>query len=270
MKVASARSMHQSSVYKDHWTIFPEAPESFEAAIISSEHFPVGADKFRHLQSFLAEWMGQLAIRHQLTATAWVQMTNLHQGDAAQQLSKNGALWMPELGLGVWPDREPPRLWTQADFHELSLGQAPPALMHTVFHLSKGDQAAKDAWERLAGSGTLIYALLSGNPQEFHQKMGDVLMPLIREEALRGYPFYMPLLDGNSLQAACAVHPGPRQKAPASQIATPLDIWMGPAKFYLRESSEDKGMLIVTSLPGAFDALCDWMAKPFERDGHLA
>jgi hypothetical protein len=266
MTVEPARVMGQKPSAREHPRVtFLEAPESFEAAFIPMDQFSAGSEDFRRLHLFLGGWIDKLAAQHHLTASSWIQMTNLHQGDTAQQLSKNGARWRPELGLGVWPDREPPRLWTQADFQELSLGQPPPALMHTVFHLSKGDQAAKDAWEQLFGSGTLVYALLSTTAQEFHQTMTDELLPLIREEALRGYPFYMPLLDGKSLQTACGRHVG-RQAKPVSPTETPLYKWMGVARFYVRESAEDKGLFILTSLPGAFDSLRNWLAKPMERE----
>jgi hypothetical protein len=112
--------------------------------------------------------------------------------------------------------------------------------MHTVFHVSGGDGAAAHARDEMIGSGTVIHVLHMESAEKYLAAMHDLLWPRITEEALRGHPFYVPLLEGRSLQHV--------------PVET-LDGWMGPATVYIRESIEDGGVLIVCSLPQMLDQL---------------
>jgi hypothetical protein len=175
-----------------------------------------------------------------LVAGTWLQMNQLHLDRGAQKLSANGRTWLPMTGLGVWPDREPPRLWTKDDFEEREFGQPLPPLMHTVFHVSGGDKASDHARDEMIGSGTVIYVLHNESGEKYHAAMRELLWPRITEEALRGHSFYIPLLEAGSL----------RNIRPET-----LESWMGPASVYIRESIEDGGILIICSLPHALNQL---------------
>jgi hypothetical protein len=121
--------------------------------------------------------------------------------------------------------------------------------MYTVFHVSGGTEASEHALSALAGSGTLIYALLASPPEEFHRNATERSLPEIREEALRGYPFYMPLLDLHSLQTG---------------LSNPdtFHSWMGTVQVYVRESAEDGGTLLISSIRDALqdflESVCIW------------
>jgi hypothetical protein len=173
-------------------------------------------------------------------------MTQLHLDHGAQKLSANGRAWLPMTGLGVWPDREPPRLWTSDDFLDREFGQPLQPLMHTVFHISGGEEASDHARDVMLGSGTVVHALLQKSPEEYHAVMRDLLLPPITDEALRGHPFYIPLIEAKSLPTV----PGSK-----------LDAWMGPASIYLRESVEDHGVLVISSLPRVLDDLVAVLSK---------
>ena len=60
-----------------------------------------------------------------------------------------------------------------------------------------------------------------------------VLLPPIEEEGLKAFPLYVPLLTAASLSAS----------------AEQLDTWLGAVDVYLRESPQDKGLLIVSRQP---------------------
>lgn len=192
------------------------------------------------LRSGLQKWCTDICATRNLAGSAWLQMNHFHLDRGAQKLSANGRNWLPVTGLGVWPDREPPRLWTKGDFEDREFGQPLPALMHTVFHVSAGGKAADHARDEMIGSGTIIYALHTDSSEKYLAAMRDLLWPRITEEALRGHPFYLPLLEVRSLQHVSA---------------EALESWMGPACVYIRESVEDGGILIICSLPQTLNQL---------------
>ena len=171
-------------------------------------------------------------------------MSQFHLDGGAQKLSANGRAWLPVTGLGVWPGREPPRLWTRGDFEDREFGQPLPTLMHTMFHVSAGAKPSDEARDLMIGSGTVVYTLLEKDVAEYHAAMHALLLPPIQEEALRGHPFYVPLLEATSL----------------SNIQPEvLDAWMGPARVYIRESVEDRGVLVVCAYAKAME---EWFAAP--------
>ena len=215
-------------------------PEPWTAAVIPVSGFPVPEDERFRLRESLAEWCAEVAGKNKLTASTWLQMNHMHLDQGAPKLSANGRTWLPMTGLGVWPDREPPRLWTKADFLDREYGQPLPPLMHTVFHISGGAEASNHARDVMIGSGTVVHVLLEGDAGQYHEAMRELLLPPITEEALRGHPFYMPLLETRSLR---------------NVTVDVLDAWMGAARVYVRESVEDRGVLIVFSVPEAMNDL---------------
>ena len=215
------------------------APEPWTAAVLPVSSFPVPEDERSILREKLAEWCAEVAGKNQLTASTWLQMNHMHLDQGAPKLSANGRTWLPMTGLGVWPDREPPRLWTKADFLDREYGQPLPPLMHTVFHISGGAEASNHARDVMIGSGTVVHALLDGDAGQYHEAMRELLLPPITEESLRGHPFYMPLLEARSLR---------------NVTVDVLDAWMGLARVYVRESVEDKAVLVVCSVPEAIAA----------------
>jgi hypothetical protein len=60
-----------------------------------------------------------------------------------------------------------------------------------------------------------------------------VLLPSIQEDGLRAFPLYVPLLTAASLTHS------PEQ----------LNTWLGPVDVYLRESPQDKGLLVLSRAP---------------------
>jgi hypothetical protein len=231
---------------------FPVVPEPHNAAMIQVDKFPIVPEMRASWANFLLSWVRSLASEHSLRLAVWIQTTSLHEGDTAELVRRHGALWLPEIGLGVWPDREPPRLWTAEDFQQLDLGQKPPPLMHTVFHVSGGIAATEHALSTLAGSGTLVFALLPTSVEVFHEKVTSIYLPAIRDEALRGYSFYLPLLDSRSLKTAAAA---------LDEHESQLSRWLGHAPFFLQENKTEESVLVVSSLKGAMDALQKWTEK---------
>jgi hypothetical protein len=221
-------------------------PEPWTATLIPVSDFPVPEDERSKLRDALGDWCARLAGNNNLAPSTWLQMNHFHLDQGAQKLSANGRTWLPMTGLGVWPDREPPRLWTKADFEDREYGQPLPPLMHTVFHVSGGTKASTHARDFMIGTGTVVSALLEKDAEQYHQVMREFLLPPITEEALQCHPFYIPLLEAKSLR---------------NVTADLLDSWMGPARVYLRESVEDQGLLLISASLESMDELARMLQR---------
>jgi hypothetical protein len=147
-------------------------------------------------------------------------------------LRENARTWQPEIGLGVWLDREPPTTWSEEEFVAAAPGTLRP-LMYHLFRLQRDPNVQASAWRRLLGSGVLL-RVAAVEPDIFLAGTTEFLHPRIADASLTGFPFYAPLLT-----AAALSQPDPMFDAG-------FDVSLPGVEAYLRESEEDGGLLIVT------------------------
>ena len=83
----------------------------------------------------------------------------------------------------------------------------------------------------MAGTGGLMEILHDIEPSTLLDKWRDALLPAITDEGFRAYPVYIPLLNAASLLAL---------------NETALDTLAGNCAVYLRESTEDKSLLVLS------------------------
>lgn len=211
-----------------------------EAAVLRTGRFPLDKKVRESLVGVLQSWFQTLAEKESLEQAMWLQGAELHRSDTVDLLVKHAAEWMPDIGLGVRPDGEPPRMLRDDDFRKRRWDAPIKPKHETAFHLMNGAVAAKSAFRQLCGSGTVVYCLLDAPVQVYLAEQRMLWLPKITEPAFRAHPFYMPLIHTSSLEK--------------KDIATLL-LWMGRARLYLRESVEDEGVLVVSSVAGALDLL---------------
>ncbi|MGO4212667.1 hypothetical protein AB4Y89_07860 [Terriglobus sp. 2YAB30_2] len=130
-----------------------------------------------------------------------IQMTQLPRPGGATLLSRNSSKWIPSLAMGVWPDREPPRSMTKRDFTHRLPGQKFPTLSHEVRRiLAKDEDARLDVEEQMADSGALLEIIASeGWAERDARQISTWLKGKIDDDVYRSYPFYVPLLDAETL-----------------------------------------------------------------------
>jgi hypothetical protein len=194
--------------------------------------FPVPGDELAYVKRVVREVTGRCTTAAGLKAEVFVQMAQLHVGDGAARLAAHGREWRPTLGLGVWPNRAPPTLWTRKDFENLGPGEAPRKIMYQVFRIT-GPDAGGAAREEMLGLGTLLQLMFEGSFELLLERMGLVLLAPIKEPAYTCFPFYVPLLDVDAVAGASAEL---------------LERWCGGAQIYVRESAEDVGILLVSQI----------------------
>jgi hypothetical protein len=206
----------------------------WEGLLLPVSSFPVPTWEFPALRSFVASLGAALAPSANLATEVFIQFTQLHVDDGGSRLSDHAKDWMPQLGLGVWPDREPPTLWTKEDFELLPVGARPRQLCYQVFRICAPQRARAEARDLMFGRGAIIEVIIENPSEEFFAKSKAFLLPPIKEKSFHSFPFYLPLLEGKS-----ARNGRPRQ----------LENWLCGASAYIRESVEDNGILILSREP---------------------
>ncbi len=145
-------------------------------------------------------------------------------------LQSNASQWLPDIGLGFWSHREAPTLWTRDEFINSTQDELRP-LMHRIFRIQQEKKAVQSAWEALLGSGVLL-RMAAPDAAAFYDAALKYYQPQITEVSFRSFPFYVPLLEGEALRQASG---------------SDLQQWLCGAAGYVRESSEDGGLLLMVS-----------------------
>jgi hypothetical protein len=162
--------------------------------------------------------------------SVFLDMEQLHQNNAVREISRNGAQWAPEMGMGMEPGAAPPKLWTFAELSERDVTQPMPPLIRNVCHLEGEERARVHAAQTMCGTGGLVQVMHRVAIDQVLQAWSHNALLRIEEEALRAFPIYLPLLSGRALQKVSEEE---------------MTAWLGPVDAYLRESMEDRGLLIV-------------------------
>lgn len=158
-------------------------------------------------------------------------MDNLHRDNAVRELSRNARDWRPNMGLGVWPDQPPPRTMTGADILDMEWGTRPRLTVHKVAGLGAEPAVLHAAWSAMFGLGSSILTFGPGGAPRMLAETREILRAPITDEGFQQYPFFCPLLGKKALNTATAEQ---------------LDGWLGSTQLYLRESEEDKAILLLT------------------------
>ncbi|MEW6366068.1 MAG: hypothetical protein AB1714_15670 [Acidobacteriota bacterium] len=206
----------------------------WDTFVLPVSAFPVPKAELTPIREFVSELASKIASTRKLASEVFIQFAQLHHEDGPTRLSDHGREWMPTTGLAVWPDREPPTLWTIDELTNVLPGETVRPMMNVVFRLMGPIPARENARDTMMGLGTIIEIMIQGSADEFLAAAHAVLYPPLKEPSLKSFPFYVPLLEAKSFA-----------NARAEQLAT----WLCGAKAYIRESVEDKGILIASDQP---------------------
>ncbi len=205
----------------------------WEAVFLPVPVFPIPAENMASLRKLVGACRQVFLKRGQLPSEVFLQTNRLGKLGSAR-LARHAREWMPELGLGVWPDQPPPALPTAADFEDLGPQEKPRPMMYEVMQITGEASTKQLALAAMLGTGAVLEAVTPAGGETFLEQTKALLLPPIKEPGLRRYPFYVPILERKTLESA-----GPEQ----------LDKWFCGASAYIRESAQDKGILIVSREP---------------------
>jgi hypothetical protein len=100
-----------------------------------------------------------------------------------------------------------------------------------VFRLKGKSKDLSNVLPLMAGRGAVITAGIQGDPEEFYKRCEVYFRGFITEPLHLAFPFYFPLFDGSTIPALSA------------DLTNQL---LGSVQYYLRESMEDGGLLLLT------------------------
>ncbi|GEM_PF-7104187 len=188
----------------------------------------------------------RLLIEHRLESELLIQFHPMHLGSNSL-MSPNARHWMPSMGMGVWPYKDPPRLMTMEDTEDFDPSKPFPFFSHPLCRVTR--ESSKDhCWDTLSGWGVLAALLSPMDSSAFTRRAYDNLLPLISEPLFMVYQEYWPLLDAS---------------APAANRSQ-VEKWLCGAKVYYRESIEDQKVILVSLLP-INDVLAEFRPEPVDQ-----
>jgi len=221
----------------------------WEAVFWAVSRFPIPAEEIAPLRKLVGAFRQAFLKRGQLPSEVFLQTNRLGKLGSAR-LSRHAREWMPELGLGVWPDQPPPALPSAADFEDLGPEEKPRPMMYEVMKITGEASTKQFALAAMLGTGAVLEAVTPDGGEAFLKQTKALLLPPIKEPGFRRYSFYVPIIEIKSLGAATAQQ---------------LDSWLGGASAYIRESVQDQGILIIARAPLApllKDLGAEWLPEP--------
>lgn len=165
-------------------------------------------------------------------ADLYLQFSGLHLG-AGELLGPNFVRWMPEQGTAYWCAHSPPHLLTLDEFYKLDPGGPVVVPGQAVFRVTIPAEIPH-CLQTLLGLGSLVFVLSEKPEGEFLKACRALYEPKITESIFTLFPLYCPILDRASLLDASA---------------EALREWLPGATLYVRESLEDKSLLIASFCP---------------------
>ena len=179
------------------------------------------------LQRLIRHFTSQPGYVHE----AFVQVMPLQNGESAYLFSDHAKDWIPDMGLGIWPHRDPPRMWTKDDFDNGDPRAGLPTLMHPVFRITTKAEARLNCLSVMGGTGSSLHVISKMPGPELLKHWTDLLLPTIKDRVFRSYTWYAPLLDVAGFSDPLA---------PLTAAA------LQNTSLYIRESLEDSGTLIAS------------------------
>ena len=206
----------------------------WEGFVIPLPTFPAEEAQLSPVRELVHRVAAELTKRVGGKLETFIQLTQLHLGDGAQRLSSHGKEWIPAMGLGVWPDREPPHAWTMAELRDLVPSDKLRPLMDIALHVTRSEQS-DSARDIMLGLGTVLqFVVPPSRGEEFLAAAKRLLLPPIKDPSYTSFPFYVPLFEAKSVTGATEAQ---------------LESWLCGANACIRESPEDQGILIFAKAP---------------------
>jgi hypothetical protein len=201
--------------------------------------FPVQQPLRAALSGFIEQLTLLLEDESPLQRHVFLHCWKLSEHEVGRLLQENLQLWQPRLGMGLFPNRQPPTTLTQEAFMDANADRIQQkAVELPAYRMAYLDA---DAGERRRaavlqfGAGALTQMFSDGSFAEMQEAGRRTYLPTITAPVYTHERFYLPLLDRSALSTS----PSPER----------FESWMGRIHFYVRESAEDGGVLIVSRLP---------------------
>ena len=212
-----------------HWFRKGDSPQWLLAAVDSFPdrpllHAPAWAPFFRQI-------LGDYRQKRKLESEMFIEFNPLHLG-GNKLVSPNAKAWLPALGMGVRPHKDPPRMAGMEDMDDFDPAAPFPFFSHPLCRITR--ESKKDhCWDTMIGYGAMVTMLSKLGTAPLAAGMKGNLLPLVKEPLFQVYEEYWPLLDPEAMQ-----------------LARPeLEKHLGAVQMYFRECAESKTVMLLSVEP---------------------
>ena len=205
------------------------AAEPYEAYLLPVSGYPMQAGEEVSANAFL-DSLCTAAMRDDGTREVFMQLEQLDAAGCREAFSQFARSWIPQTGLGVWVDRPAPEKWTQAELTDVVPGDKLRPIMFLVFRVSKDQKVRLDARRSMLRFGPVL-EILTPQGNAYLKACSATFREGITDPSYTCFPYYVGLIEAKSI---------------ANAKRDQLDRWFQGVKLYVRESFEDKGILIAS------------------------
>ena len=211
----------------------------WQCALLPVPEFPLQAAYATAVERFFFSLgsllTGAQKLNHQILLQTW----KLGPETGTPTLSAHRKAWRAQLGLGIWPDRNPPQGWTEERMMDAAAaafrGDEPELPSHRLLRLRLSPAESPLAARTMRRFGVMIEIFFRGEVSQLDTRCREMFHPRIEEDQFLHEEFYCPVLDRNSVLSA--------------KSAEEMDSFLCGADVYVRDSAEDRGILMVSRLP---------------------
>jgi hypothetical protein len=207
-------------------------------------------DSYDPARAFLVELVSYFTARFNCDHESFIQMSQARDQATTHLFSDHARKWMPEMGLGVWTNRAPPRMWKAEDLEDMDPASGMPTLLHSLFRVTADANAKLDAMATMTGTGCGLQLISRVESTVLIHDLKVLFLGYIQDRVFRIFPWYVPLIESGAL-------------------AEPMEPFTASAlrgiSLYIRESPEDGGILIVSAQPLA-EIIAQLGCKQLERE----
>jgi len=213
----------------------------FETYVIPAV-FHADSASYEAANTLLEKLIGHFVAEHGCCHEGFIQ-GQFKERASTHLFADSARRWLPEIGLGVWPNRELPRMLNEYDFENFDQSAGISVPIYSTYRVM-GDAGVKlDAMRTMMGTGSTLQILGTGSSEYLLTSLSQVLLAAITDRVYRIFSLYVPLIELAALDN------------PVAELTADC---LAGIRLYIRESWEDKGILVISRDP---------LAEAFEHLG---
>ncbi len=232
--------LRQANSAEDVRAYLPVKELSFEGQEGGFEYYLIPAprglrpDSYDSARAFLQDVVSYFTSRLGCGHESFIQIGQVREQEATRLFASHARDWIPEAGLGVWPHRPAPRMWKMEDMENIESASGTGPLLNSVFRVTAHANARLDSMTTMLGTGCGLQLVSNVESAVLLRDLKGLLLDFIQDPVFRIFPWYVPLIE----KAVLAESMEPFTASVLRNIS-----------LYIRESPEDRGILIVSAQP---------------------
>jgi hypothetical protein len=211
-------------------------PDPWHLYLLKTSKAPLAGDELARLRGVVSAVQRAATTGWNLTPQTFLQIWKISVEGSPALYEANLATWLPSVGLGVWPNRKPPQRPSQETAMDAAAsifsGEEPELPAYHLVHISAGHKAAEHAADKMLGQGMVQQLFSAKSFNEMRAQGKKYFVETILEPSYKRASFHIPILELAAFGS--------------NATSDRIEEWMCGADLYLRESAEDKGVVILS------------------------